>query len=71
MCFEGTMAVKSIFWANFSFEGRKYNFGPCVFLFLQMTGSFFGKIFYKCGMIKERVEKVQDVEKRYCTLLLL
>jgi len=36
-----------------------------------MTGNFFGKIFYKCDMFKERVEKVQDVEKRYCTFFVM
>ena len=41
------------------------------FLFLQMTGRFFEKIFCKCDMLKERVKNMQNVENRHCTLFLL
>ena len=47
--------LNQFLWANFTFEGRKYNFGACVFLFLQVTGSYFRKIFCKCDMVKESV----------------
>jgi len=49
-------------WADFNFEGKVTSW-CLLFSFLQMTGSFFRKISCKCDMLKERVLKLQEVEK--------